>query len=83
MITITKHRDEIKHNKDMKGAEFKGHDTIQDALLFMIEKAPFNQCARTAVSTLGSSIRFSETADTREPARNAAVPLSRQSTVRP
>lgn len=42
-------RDKLKHNKEMKDAEYKSHKSIREALLYMIEKAPFNQAPRNLV----------------------------------
>lgn len=47
---LTETRDKLKHNKETKDAEYKGHPTIQEALLFMIDKAPYNQPPKTVVS---------------------------------
>ncbi|KAI1792845.1 hypothetical protein LXA43DRAFT_1060226 [Ganoderma leucocontextum] len=38
--------DEIVHLKKFADAKFKGHATLQDALLWMIEKAPHNRAQK-------------------------------------
>ena len=42
-------RDKIKHNKVNDG-EFRGLDTAREALLYMIEKAPFNRPSKNAAT---------------------------------
>ncbi|KAI1782047.1 hypothetical protein LXA43DRAFT_1104889 [Ganoderma leucocontextum] len=54
--------DEIVHLKKFADAKFKGHATLQDALLWMIEKAPHNRAQKKAYTPSGSPVKLPSSA---------------------